>query len=253
MKYAAILASGTGSRITAIDYPKQFYKINDKPIIIYTIEKIVYSNSFDIVYIAINPDYYDYTTTLLQEFNLSDQVLLIKGGKTRMDTIDIVVNDIVANNTINDDDIILIHDAVRPFITNKIINDSIEGAQKYGAVVATIPAVDTIIASTDKEKVTYIPDRSELNYGQSPDTFNLKEFIQMEGNLSEEQRKQITGTSQICTYNHKEMHIIAGDPINFKITTNLDLMIAEKIIMEGLYEKHSENARLQTSLKFKKH
>ena len=83
------------------------------------------------------------------------------------------------NPKFTDDDIILIHDAVRPFITNKIIKDSIEGARKYGATVATIPAVDTIVASKDGEVVSHIPDRNELFYGQSPDTFRLKEFIEM--------------------------------------------------------------------------
>lgn len=239
MNYAAILAGGVGSR-SGLDYPKQFYKIEGKPIIIYTIEKIVSSKLMDQVYVAVVADYFDYTKQLLEEYQLQDKVVLLTGGNTRMETIDRVIDAITNHNEITEHDIILIHDAVRPFITNQIMKDSIEGAMKYGATVATIPVVDTIVASTDKEKVNSIPNRNELFSGQAPDTFRLKEFIQMEKNLTPEQKLQATGTSQVCTFNHKDIYMVKGDPINFKITTSTDLLLAEKIIEGGFYEKNSE-------------
>lgn len=237
MNYGAILAGGTGSRINILNYPKQFYTIKGKPVIIYTIEKMFFSNMIDIVYVAVNKEYLEETKELLKKYNLSDKVVLISGGKTRLDTIDNVINEIVRTKEVSEDDIILIHDAVRPFVTNKIINDSIETARKYGACVATIPAVDTIVASKEKKIVDYIPNRNELFCGQSPDTFNLREFIKMEQNLTLEQKRLVTGTSQICTFNNKKIYMVEGDPINFKITTDLDLLLAEKIVMEDLYEK----------------
>ena len=119
MNYAAILAGGVGTRVNSIDYPKQFYTIDGKPVIIYTTEKLVNSSLIDLVYIAVIEDYYDYMMALLEEYNLTEKTVLITGGKTRMDTIDKVVEAILQKN-ITDDDVILIHDAVRPFITNKI-------------------------------------------------------------------------------------------------------------------------------------
>lgn len=241
MKYGAVLAGGVGSRIGSLDYPKQFYVINEKPIIIYTIQKLVNSDLLDYIYVAIVKDYYDYMRNLLEEYNLTTKVRLIVGGQTRMETIDNVIHVIRTENVINADDIILIHDAVRPFITNKIIANSIEGAKKYGAVVATLPATDTIVASRDENVIDFIPNRKELFYGQSPDTFNLMKFIEMENNLSQKQKEIITGTSQVCTLNNQEIHIIPGDPINFKITTDLDLLIAEAIIKGGYHEENRKN------------
>lgn len=239
MNYGAILAGGTGSRINSLNYPKQFYVIKGKPIIIYTIEKMVYSDSIDLVYVAVNREYLDKTKELVKKYNLIDHVVLIEGGKTRLDTIDNIINVIIKTRDVGDEDIILIHDAVRPFVTNKIINSSIEMAKKYGASVATIPATDTIVASSEKKSVDYIPNRNELFCGQSPDTFRLQEFIKMEQNLTEEQKSLVTGTSQICTFNNKKIYMVEGDPINFKITTDLDLLLAEKIIMEDYYEKNN--------------
>lgn len=252
MNYAAILAGGVGTRVNSIDYPKQFYTIDEKPVIIYTTEKLVNSSLIDLVYIAVIEDYYDYMMALLEKYNLTEKTVLITGGKTRMDTIDKVVEAILQKN-ITDDDVILIHDAVRPFITNKIIEDSIEGAKKYGATVATIPATDTIVSSVDDNVVSFIPNRRELYCGQSPDTFNLKHFIEMEGNLTEEQKKQVTGTSQVCTLNGQEIYMIPGDPINFKITTDFDLLIAENIIAGGYNEKDDNNSVKRKSFKLKGH
>lgn len=239
MVYAAVLAGGTGSRVKSLDYPKQFYKIKDKPIIIYTIEKLVYSNKIDFVYVAVVKSYLEETQKLIKKYHLENKTKVIMGGADRMETIDNVTGEIISFNKLNDEDIVLIHDAVRPFITNKIIKDSIEGAKKFGATVATIPATDTIVNSKDKEVVDYIPARQELFCGQSPDTFRLKEFIQMQNNLTEDQKRQATGTSQVCTFNNKTIHMIEGNPINFKITTDLDLLIAKQIIEEGLYEKNN--------------
>ena len=239
MIYGAILAGGVGNRVKSLNYPKQFYEINGKPIIIYTIEKLVNSDKFDLVYVAVIEEFLEETKKLVKKYGLNRKTIVIKGGASRMDTIDNVINAIVSSHDVTDDDIILIHDAVRPFITNKIIEDSIEGARKYGATVATIPAVDTIVASKDSNVVSYIPDRNELFYGQAPDTFKLKEFVEMKANLTAEQRKIATGTSQICTFNNKVIHLIDGDPINFKITTDLDLLIAKEVIREEMYEKNN--------------
>lgn len=238
MNYVAILAGGVGNRINCLDYPKQFYKINDKPIIIYTIEKFVKHPKVDIIFVATNENYYEYTKEMLIEYNLNDKVILLKGGSTRMNTIDNVIKKIEETNKINDNDLILIHDAVRPFVTNKIINDSFEKTKEYGATVATISVVDTIVASENGNKVDYIPKRSELFAGQSPDTFRLKEFIDMKKNLTKDQKEIVTGTSQIYTLNNRNIYMIEGDPLNFKITTDLDLKIAEKIVMEGMHEEN---------------
>jgi 2-C-methyl-D-erythritol 4-phosphate cytidylyltransferase len=149
-----------------------------------------------------------------------------------MDSIHNVTAAIEADNGIGEEDVIVIHDAVRPFVTEKILNDSIDCAAKYGACVCGLPCADTILHSVKGDVVDDIPPRGELFCGQAPDSFRLKHFMDMQDSLTEEQKKVITGTSQICTMNNQPIYIIEGDAINFKITTDSDLVMVRNLLGE---------------------
>ena len=234
MNYGVILAGGSGSRMKGIDIPKQYYEINGKPIIIYTLKTFIDIECFDYIYIAVNDEYIQYVNSILEKFidkeNIS-KITIVNGGIERIDSIHNVIEAIDENN-INDDDIIVIHDAVRPFISKKIILDNIECAKKYGATVTSVPVNDTILLSADGDYVDRIPIRKTLFHGQSPDSFNLKTFIELESKLTDEQKEIITGTSQVCTLNDYPIKMIEGDTANFKITTDADLDLAEYIILK---------------------
>lgn len=234
MNYAVLLAGGTGSRMKSIEIPKQYYEIDEIPIIVYTLKTFIKVDCFDYIYIAVNDEFKDYMNSILKKYidekNIS-KITLVSGGNERIDSIHNVITTIDKNN-INDDDIIVIHDAVRPFVTEKIIIDNIEGAEKYGATVTSVPVNDTILLSTDGDYVDRIPIRKTLFNGQSPDSFNLKTFIELENKLTDEQKEIITGTSQVCTLNNYPIKMIEGDTINFKITTDADLELAEHIILK---------------------
>lgn len=241
MNYAVILAGGTGSRMKSIDVPKQYHEINGIPIIIFTLKTFVEIDCFDYIYIAIANEYKDYMNSLLDKYfnrEIISKITLVNGGNERIDSIHNVIKSIEVNE-INDDDIIVIHDGVRPFVTERIILDNIEGARRYGATVTFVPVNDTILLSTDGNYVDRIPARKTLFNGQSPDSFNLKTFIELENKLTNEQKEIITGTSQVCTLNDYPIKMIEGDTANFKITTDADLDLAEYIISkEANYENY---------------
>ena len=232
MNYAVILASGKGSRMKNIDIPKQYYEIDGIPIIIYTLNKFINSRLFDAIYIAINECYEEMVNELLCKFvdlEWRKKIKIVFGGKERIDSIHNVIEEI-KKGKINDDDVIIIHDGVRPFVTNKILVDSVNGAREYGATVAVVPVADTMLVSKNFDYVDSIPKRSEIYKGQSPDSFNLKLFVELENKLSDEQKKIITGTSQVCTLNNHPIKMIDGDEVNFKITNDFDLMVAKSVI-----------------------
>ena len=234
MNYAVILAGGTGSRMKSINVPKQYFEINEIPILIYTLKTFVKINCFDYIYIAIDDYYTEHVNSLLKKHfdeDIISKITLVNGGNERIDSIHNVIKSIEVNE-LNENDIIVIHDGVRPFVTEKIILDNIEGAKKYGATVTSVPVNDTILLSTDGDYVDRIPIRKTLFNGQSPDSFNLKTFIELENKLTDEQKEIITGTSQVCTLNNYPIKMIEGDAINFKITTDADLELAEHIILK---------------------
>ena len=239
MNYGIILASGSGTRMKNINVPKQYYKINGIPVIIYTMNKLLSTNLFDYIYVAINKQYRELVNSFISEFISTSDVEKIKivyGGKERIDTIHNVINEI-KKNVISDNDVIVIHDAVRPFVTEEILVNSIDVARKYGACVASVPIADTVLMSENGDYVDEIPNRRFLYKGQAPDSFNLKRFIELESKLTDKQREVITGTSQVCTMNNYPIKMIPGDDINFKITTDADLEMAKRLILSNGSEK----------------
>lgn len=233
MIYGAMLAGGSGTRVKSSDVPKQFIEINGQPIIIHTLKNMLKVKRFDCVYIACREDYIGYLKKQAEDnVDEPERVRVIAGGRERMDSIHNVTAAIESDNGIREDDVIVIHDAVRPFVTEKILNDSIDCAAKYGACVCGLPCADTILHSVKGDVVDDIPPRGELYLGQAPDSFRLKHFIEMQENLTDEQKSRITGTSQICTMNGQPIYIIEGDAINFKITTDSDLLMVRTLLGE---------------------
>ncbi|MCC8044352.1 MAG: 2-C-methyl-D-erythritol 4-phosphate cytidylyltransferase [Clostridiales bacterium] len=233
MIYGVILAGGTGTRVKSASIPKQFIELEGKPVIAYTMEHMLKVSRFDEIYIAVHRDWLGYMEELVRgAFSPLEarRLRLTEGGKERLDSIRNVTDAICRDHPVGEEDVIVIHDAARPFVTEQILNDSIDSAMKYGAVVAAVPASDTILHSENGEEVSEIPNRNIVYHGQAPDSFRLKQFLDMQAALSEEQKAVITGTSQICTLNGVTLHMVKGDTINFKITTDSDLLMAQNII-----------------------
>lgn len=232
MNYVIILAAGFGTRIKNIDIPKQYYEINGIPIILYTIKKFVDINRFDYIYLTVDKDYKDLMIQYLKKhIDGYEKIKLVEGGKERIDSICNAMK-IIEKNDICDDDIILVQDGVRPFVSDEIILNCIECAKEHGTCATSSPVNDTIFQSEDGDTVDNIPVRSTLFCGQSPDAFSLKKFIEMINGLSDEQKRIITGTSDICLFYNIPIKMIRGSNLNFKITTDADLKIAELLLKD---------------------
>ncbi|MBQ9245305.1 2-C-methyl-D-erythritol 4-phosphate cytidylyltransferase [bacterium] len=230
--YGAILAGGTGSRMTNHSIPKQFIELKNKPIIIRTIERMLSSNCFDKLFIAIHTDYTEYLKDLLKENNIPDnKIYITNGGKERIDSIRNVMK-AIKDNGAEYNDVIITHDAVRPFISKRIIEDSIKAVNEFGACVAVVPAVDTMYVLDNNEYISSFPDRKTLFNGQAPDSFKFGILDDALNKLTEEEAKIITGTVQICAAKGYKIKTIKGDYTNIKITTENDLSIAEGILRE---------------------
>jgi 2-C-methyl-D-erythritol 4-phosphate cytidylyltransferase len=231
MIYGVILAGGIGSRMENATLPKQFIALSGKPIIIHTLLRMLEIVEFDHVYIAIHIEWKEYLIKILNNHNITDErIQIVHGGINRIDSIYNVVRNIEINRKINKTDIVVFHDAVRPFVSTQILHNSIIGARKYGAVVATFPAVDTIYTSNDGSIITNMPNRHLLYHGQAPDSFNLNLFKEAINNLTDDEKKNITGTSQICLLKGIPVYMITGDARNLKITTNSDMEIAHALL-----------------------
>ena len=232
MNFAVILAAGKGKRMhLSTGIPKQFIKISGIPIVIYTINKILSAKCFDKVYVSVCSDFIDYFIKLLKEYSIDkDRIIITEGGKERIDTIQNTLKAIEIDTTISNDDVVVICDAVRPFVSTKILYESINTARDFGACVATIPAHDTMFSIEESGIINSLLPRSKIFHGQAPDSFRFNILKQALDSLSEEEKLVITGTAQICLIKGIPVKAIKGSRKNIKITTIEDLQLAEQIL-----------------------
>ena len=237
--YCAILAGGTGTRLNS-PVPKQFLEVGGVPILIRSIRAMFADERIEELWIGANGDWYDLAINQIKQFIGKDERLHIcRGGEDREGTLLNILDSIKNNNVINEDDIVLIHDAVRPFATKRIINDVINELHYCDVCNTVIPVNDTIIRSDDKKSVSGMPDRSVLFAGQSPQGFRIKTLIKAFESLDSETRKKLTETTKVCFVQDIPIHIVTGEFFNFKITTPYDMTLAEGVL------KYKESAGIE--------
>ena len=174
MQFAAILAGGSGVRMGNPNKPKQFFYLGDKPILVHTLEKFCAAGCFDGILVLTPATWVQQTKDIIARHcpQYADAVNVIAGGAERNDTIMNAIRYFEDECQADDASIIVTHDAVRPFVSLRIIEDNIAAALAHGACDTVVPATDTIVESLDGELISSIPNRSVLYQGQTPQSFN---------------------------------------------------------------------------------
>jgi 2-C-methyl-D-erythritol 4-phosphate cytidylyltransferase len=241
MIYAGILAGGKGTRMGRTELPKQFLTIGSKPIIIHTLEQFIISNKVDQIIVATPENWKSYTEDIIEKYYPNnEQINIVIGGSTRNETI-MNICKFIKENSKDKENIVLTHDAVRPFITQRIINDNIEAMldKKVDAVDTVIPAHDTIVESTNNDIITNIPIRDYMYQGQTPQTFRVDELMNIYESLKDEEKDILTDAAKIYVLKSKNVKIVQGETFNMKITTQHDLKLANAIVkVKGEMEKN---------------
>lgn len=190
MIFAGILAGGSGKRMKYSDRPKQFIELQDKPVIIHTIEKFLTIGEITEIYVGMNKEWVNYFEDLMIKFlpETNIPVTTIIGGESRNETIEKILLSIKERYKVNNEDFIITHDAVRPFVSYRIIKENIAQMQNYDMVDTVIPVVDTIVESKDGRVITDIPNRSTMYKGQTPQTFLINKYLEFYQNMDEVER-----------------------------------------------------------------
>lgn len=231
MIFGAIVAAGIGSRMNIGSVPKQFMLLGDKPIIIHTIEKFILCGRIDYIYIGVNRDWTLYMNDLLEKYKIDrERIFVVEGGDTRNGTIMNIINAAEKEFGEDDSNVIVTHDAVRPFVTLKIIEENIDSALKYGACDTAAPAVDTIVEARDGVRISDIPNRKYLYQGQTPQSFNMTKLKRIYKSLSEEEKAVLTDACKIFLFGSEPVYLVEGESSNIKITTVGDYKIAQAMV-----------------------
>lgn len=235
MNYAGILAGGKGARMGVTERPKQYLKVGAKetPIIVLTVRAFLSCDAIGQIVIAAPAAWSEYTEVLIGE-NFDEQEIsrihVIVGGTERSESLKNICTFIDDTWGLTDDDVLVSHDAVRPFLTQRIIEENIRFAREVGCVDTVVPATDTIVVSSAGETIDEIPPRSQFFQGQTPQSFFIKEYIEAYEALTKEQRLALTDACKVYVFHGKPVKLVMGEYSNIKITTPHDILVANSIL-----------------------
>ena len=222
---AIIFAGGVGARMGS-SIPKQFLKIYGKEIIIHTLEKFQYNNNIDYIYVGCVDEYIDYLKELVRKYSITKipENGIISGGETGQDTIYKVLKKARENNSGNS--ICLIHDGVRPLITDSVIDANIESVAKYGSAITSTRAFETPILSLDGESVEEVLVRDNIYTAQAPQSFILDDILECHERIRSTENgynnPRIVDSCSLMKECGKTVHIVQGNRGNIKVTTQED-------------------------------
>lgn len=224
---ALLIAGGTGARMHQ-DIPKQFLSVNDKPVIIYTIEAFQNHPDIDAIYISCLNGWQDILLAYVRQFNATKVRRIVAGGENGQGSIRNGVYAIAEDY--EDNDLILVHDAIRPMILPDIISDNIVKCKKYGNAITVIPCMEAMLKSEDEQKSKESILRNSLFRAQTPQTLSVKNAVALHKEALE---KGITNSVATCTLLlelGREVYFAKGSELNIKITTTDDITIFKALL-----------------------
>lgn len=222
---AVIVAAGKGKRM-GTEISKQFLPLGGKEILAHTVKKFEQASAVRDIILVTGADSLEDVQAMVQEYGWKKVISVVAGGKERQDSVYHGLKQLR-----EDTEIVLIHDGVRPFVTEKIIEDSITVAMEMGGCVAGVPAKDTIKVCDGKNIAVATPDRSTLWQIQTPQTFRKELILQAYEAAAQE---CVIGTDDASLAEHcgYPVKVIMGSYRNIKITTKEDLLIGEAFLKE---------------------
>jgi 2-C-methyl-D-erythritol 4-phosphate cytidylyltransferase len=231
MKVVVIIpAAGLGTRMSPVSKgkgpSKQFTELGGTPILIHTMRKFAASPRVNEIVVALRKDEMaGFQERLRAESAVAGKTRLVEGGEHRQHS----VANALATVTAGADDVVLVHDAVRPFVTSEIIEEVIRGAEKFGAAIAGVPAVDTVKKverTADGALITATIPREHVVMAQTPQGFRYQVLKKA---FDEATADGFLGTDEasLVERSGREVAVVMGSPRNIKITTPSDMELAE--------------------------
>lgn len=224
---AIIFAGGTGTRMNTVSRPKQFIELNGKPVIIYTLELFENHPQIDGIVVVCLESWINFLKNQLEKFHITKVSAILPGGTTGQESI---YNGLArAHELYGDETVVLIHDGVRPLITEQTICDNIATVNQYGNCITCIPATETFIVQQADGSLE-IPARKDSLIARAPQSFVLKDILSAHKKAISEGRNDFIDSCTMMSHYGYKMHTIIGPMENIKITTPTDFFIFRAMV-----------------------
>lgn len=223
-----IIAGGVGSRMNQ-DIPKQFINVFDKPVIVYTMEAFQNHPDIDAIEVVCLSGWHDVLKAYAKQFGIAKLENVVSGGMNGQDSIRNGLFDIASRHT-SEDDIVLIHDAIRPMVSHEIISDSIRVCREYGNAITVVPCTAAMLKTYDSLTTTEQVPRDNLKVTQTPQSFFVKDIVDAH---KEALSKGITNSVASCTMYielGRKLYMSVGSEKNLKLTTAEDIEIFKALL-----------------------
>lgn len=228
MNTALIIAGGVGARMGQ-DIPKQFINVYDKPVIVYTMEAFQIHPNIDEIEIVCLEGWHEIVYAYAKQFGITKLKNVVNGGINGQDSIRNGLEDIASRHQ-NDNDIVLVHDAIRPMLTQDIISDNIRVCKKYGNAITVVPCTAAMLKTFDGLSSEEQVPRDNLKTTQTPQTFYLNDILDAHREALE---KGITKSVASCTLYielGRKLYMSIGSEKNLKLTTLDDIDIFKALL-----------------------
>ena len=223
-----IIAGGVGARMGQ-DIPKQFINVYDKPVIVYTLEAFQKHPSIDAIEVVCLDGWHYVLWAYAKQFGIAKLENIVSGGKNGQDSIRNGLYDIASRHN-GSDDIVLVHDAIRPMVSNDIISDNIRVCRQYGNAITVVPCTAAMLKTFDSLSTEEQVPRDNLKITQTPQAFFLQDIIAAH---KEALKKGITNSVASCTMYielGRKLYMSAGSEKNLKLTTAEDIEIFKALL-----------------------
>lgn len=234
MNTALILSGGTGSRM-GTEIPKQYLEVQNRLVISYSIEALSGHAGIDAIQIVAGPQWHEKIQESLKQYDKNKKFRGFSApGENRQLSIYNGLTDI--KKYADSRDVVLVHDAARPLLSERLITDSLTAVEGHEGVLPVLPVKDTVYKSTDGRKISTLLNRSEIYAGQAPETFRLGVYYEAVRRLGCDKILSINGSTEPAVLAGLDIVMIAGEEENFKITTQRDLEQFKQMIDVGSQE-----------------
>lgn len=224
---AVIFAGGTGKRMNNASRPKQFIELNGKPVIIYTLELFENHPQIDGIVVVCLESWIEFLKQQLYKFHIQKVSSIVPGGASGQKSI---YNGLERANELYGGDVaVLIHDGVRPLITEQTITDNIETVAQYGNCITCVPATETFMVRQEDGSLK-LPARKDSLLARAPQSFILQDIFDAHNKAISEGKTDFIDSCMLMSHYGYQMHTVIGPMENIKITTPTDFYVFRAMI-----------------------
>ena len=231
MNIGVIFAGGCGTRMNTKSKPKQFLDLNGKPIIIYTIELFDNHPQIDGIVVVCIESWIPYLKKMIRKFEITKVVRIVPGGNSGQESIynGLCAAEDFTKEKNEQNSIVLIHDGVRPLITEETITDNIEKVKECGSCITTVPAIETVIVD-NHDGTLAIPKRSDCLMARAPQSFYLKDILEAHRRSQAEGKTEFIDSCSLMSHYGYKLGLVQGPMENIKITTPTDFFVLRAMV-----------------------